>query len=675
MRLPTQPRARGVLIARFARAVLTVALALSLSASAALASRWTVDPAGGGDFTTIQAALDQQAVEFRDTVLVMPGEYAETITPPVFGPQPPAGWDAKTALVSAGGAAVTAMQSITAAPSAEKRGYANIDGFTFTGAVTLSGHRSSDYPFVRCVFMGPMNWSGGGEHYLEISDCDFYARTTLRYFYGPAQRLRFHSAPLTVSPISGLSHFTLVDCVFAGPADTLVYVSPPSDEIDTFERCVFSNAGIGIAYEGRPSDLGYGVASCVFRDLSKAGIWMEDSTDWSNQAPSTQLKGLYVFDSRFERCGTAVHWVYQRASIQARHAVLRRDTILASGGDALVLGPGVGAREYGIVDCIVDGSGGSGAVVLQSREFGTGYAPPSFTAVRTQFSNNVGDGLFIQDTLYHAGDGPPPGSLFRTVIKGCTFIDNGGAGLRIEAPSWDVDSCLAHGNGERGFALRATIPGFTTTATRNTSVLNRGDGFRFSSRGTPADSLFFIERNLAVMNTGAGIRVPFDGGLRHFAFNDAWSNYLAQYVAPGTPADSNLTVDPRFCALGAGDLTLEQGSPCGAGGVYGLIGALPEACPNTLAAGPGAPAGIAFAVRPSVARGEVEFVPPATGGEGVVEVFDLAGRVLWRAPLGPAAGAVRWRGEGREGRLRAGLYWARFTRGEERVARRLVWLE
>jgi len=80
-------------------------------------------------------------------------------------------------------------------------------------------------------------------------------------------------------------------------------------------------------------------------------------------------------------------------------------------------------------------------------------------------------------------------------------------------------------------------------------------------------------------------------------------------------------------------------------------------------------------VRPSVARGSVEFVPPATGGEGELELFDLAGRVVWRSPLGPATGALRWQGQGESGRVRAGLYWARFTRGDERTTERLVWLE
>lgn len=639
--------------------------------STALATRWTVDIGGGGDFTTIQAAIDQQAVEFRDTILVLPGEYAETITPPVYGPD-----GAKTALVSMGGAAVTPMLSITAAPAGVSRGYANIDGFTFTGAVTLDGHLPSDYPFVRCSFRGEVWWDGhgsGGTH-LHISDCDFHARTSLVYFYGVARDLRFHSAPLTVSSVGGLSNFRMLDCSFEGPADTLVYVPKWSDEQETFERCSFDSGGIGVVFQGGG---GYQriVRSCRFTDLSFAGIWMHDTTTYSGSGAGRYLFGLEASDSRFERCGTGIHWVFEKPYMGSR-VYLVRDTVRASSGDGIQLGPADTPWLFGVFDCLVEDNGGNGMSLRQdfNAGLGGGWFYSNYRVFRTRFVNNTGDGLFVHGSpLVKPGVEEDPGAAWRTKVAASSFIGNGGHGVHIDSPTWRVDSCLAMGNGRDGFSLRASVPVYENSAAGNTAVLNHGDGFRFTVNGPPADSLFFIERNLAVMNTGAGIRVPFNGGLPHFAFNDAWNNYLAQHIAPGSPADSNLTVNPRFCDLGAGDLGLEQGSPCGPGGLYGLIGALPESCPNTLAVEPEA-LRLSFTVRPTVARGSVEFVPPSLGPDGRVELFDLSGRRLWGAAFGPTTGSLWWQGQSETGHAQPGLYWVRFTCAGETQSQRLVWL-
>jgi hypothetical protein len=47
--------------------------------------------------------------------------------------------------------------------------------------------------------------------------------------------------------------------------------------------------------------------------------------------------------------------------------------------------------------------------------------------------------------------------------------------------------------------------------------------------------------------------------------------------------ENNLSADPLFCGLGAGDLRLESGSPCApdANPECGLIGALPVGCGST----------------------------------------------------------------------------------------------
>jgi hypothetical protein len=235
-----------------------------------------------------------------------------------------------------------------------------------------------------------------------------------------------------------------------------------------------------------------------------------------------------------------------------------------------------------------------------------------------------------------------------------------------------VRNCVAFANGDAGFACNSLITLESSRLSANTSALNQGDGFRLTGPAYPGDSLQLVQHNLAALNTGAGFRVP-PQSFGSFAFNDAWSNYQGQYVGAWGSADSNLTVDPRFCDLGAGNLGLQQGSPAGAGGAFGLIGALPEQCPNTTAVEPTAPR-LSFAVHPTVARGSVEFVPPSIGPDGRIEIFDVTGRRHWGAAFGPTTGALRWTGQSEHGHAQPGLYWVRFSRAGETQSQRLVWL-
>ena len=100
---------------RLASLVLTsLALLAAATPRAVHATHYVVDAGGGGDFTTIQAAVNQRQVQFRDTILVWPGAYAETITLPTVALQ--------AYLIGTGGAAVTSAQSIViAAPAGEMR--------------------------------------------------------------------------------------------------------------------------------------------------------------------------------------------------------------------------------------------------------------------------------------------------------------------------------------------------------------------------------------------------------------------------------------------------------------------------------------------------------------------------------------------------------------------------
>jgi hypothetical protein len=680
MRFPTHAPARLVSSARGLLA-LTLALLATLGAVSpgpASASHYVVDLNGGGDFTTIQAAVDAQAVEFRDSILVMPGAYDEVLT------LPPPGQGSLT-LVGLEGPGSTLVQTIQAGDIPDGYGWADLEGLTFMEAVSLSGTALQGVSFRKCAFRGEVQLGREGDSSTpRLSECDFFSRTRLQALYGTVRGLHFHGAPLYVTHNVGGTMY-MVDCTFEGPADTLVYM-PWAAESDPgfFSRCTFSGATNGLVYGGGAAG-GFAVSECAFNDLRNTAIFFEDSLEWGANYPFP----LDVVGSRFERCGTAVRWIGHVSSGIAGASQLARDTILASTRNGIVLGPG---SLMHITDCLIEGSGGPGAIVQQTQNptgpYDANQLLSAVTVSRSKFRHNRGDGLVIidQDTLpedpsneywwsywwpTYAANWVPQS------VDSCLFEDNGGAGLRILAPNWRVTHSLALGNGGDGFVLGCPDEGLPNSVTSNTSVLNQGTGIRVSGGSSPDDSVTNIRQNLAAMNSGAGFSVP-HRAVGSLAFNDAYQNYMGQYVGPASPADSNLTVDPRFCDLSAGlaGLGLQQGSPCGPSGVYGLIGARGEECANVTAVPRSAPSGtLAFSIRPSVARGSVEFVPPAGGGEGRAEVYDLAGRVVWRAPLGGATGSVRWNGEGERGRVRAGLYWVRFTRGAESATQRLVWLE
>lgn len=653
------PRAHGFRIA--------LSAALALLAAPAFATHYVVDLNGGGDFATIKAALHQQWFQWRDSIFIHPGCYPETIAldlpvPRYLGPLREPGWIEIDSLAS------TNYWSMACV----------LDHLVFRTHVELGYGLFQSAEFRSCVFKRGI--SSGAVLPPSFIDCDFHGLAKFGTIENPGYPIfrgsRFHSAPLSFAASNG--DVRAIDCTFEGPADTLIHLfRATNDDRVSFAGCTFSQADHGIV-----ADFGFGaglvVRASVFRDLEKAGIWyeqIEKVPPWFLTFPF----GCEVDDSRFEACGEAVHWRGLLSDSTGRwvgvNVLLQRDTVVSCTSNGLDVGP---LSRSGIYNCLIDGSGGAGAVVRQEvpATGGSDDGLSIFVTIST-FRNNRGDGLVLRDTAATAHESVVndlPGPDFW--IRGCTFSGNGGRGLEVSTADWSVEGCTALANGSDGFAWSTSAPGMPSELSSNTSVFNRGDGYRATRPTRLGDSLQFIQNNLAAMNAGAGFRMP-SVPFGSLARNDSWGNYLAPYLGAWGSLDSNLAVNPRFCDLPAGvtGLGLEQGSPCGPSGVYGLIGARPEECPNTLAVGSGAPSALAFAVRPSIARGLAEFVPPATGGEGVVELHDLAGRVVWRAPLGPATSVVRWHGEGESGRVRAGLYWARFTCGAERATRRLVWLE
>ena len=640
-------------LARLSRAGLAAFVAACLTAtfapSTVFASRWVVDQNGGGDFATIQEAVNswENGLGWRDSVLVMPGTYPETMTSnawPYF-------------IVGVGGSEATMVNSIGFIGYSSSHPY-RVEGIAFVEHVDVS-HCPQDVQFKRCVFGTSV--SGVNSRPPGFEDCDFYGRTALLGLGNSGHALfsasRFHSAPVQISVSDG--DVWLENCTFEGPADTLLFVEwADSDDPLYLRACRFENARHGVVSE---SPFGINVVSSTFRHLSEAGVWLEPELLWTDGFWS----GSRIERSRFEGCQTAIHWRPAPAPGLYENGLylsLDRDTVLACTGDGLVIGP---ITNLDIHNCVVDGSGGKGGVV--HLDYPAYYYPYSFgtALVRSSvFTNNLLGGLVLEDISAFT-----PGPYF---VDSCTFAQNGGPGLQANCSAWSIEHCMSFANGGDGFAFATPAPGYPTRLVANTSVFNQGDGVGLTGPVHPGDSLHVVQHNLSAMNAGVGFRVPHQS-FGSFAFNDAWTNYLGQYAGAWGSADSNLTADPRFCDLGAGDLGLQQGSPCGAAGLYGLIGALPEQCPNTTAVEPTTPR-LSFAVRPTVARGSVEFVPPTSGTEGRIELFDLSGRRLWGAAFGPTTRTLRWQGQSDAGHAQPGLYWVRFTRAGEVQSQRLVWL-
>jgi hypothetical protein len=629
-------------------AFVALCFAMLLSPARAHATHYVVDINGGADFTTIRAAIDQNFDEYRDTILVRPGDYDEALDGIL------ARW--QVYVVGVMGPLVTRTRSVAGFEGWQTR----IEGLTFTDAMSIHGRGAHCY-FSRCVFLGPVGAIGEAGPAC-IEDCDFYGRTDITQFefgYGPPfRRLRFHGAPVHAhNGGSGSSQFE--ECSFEGPADTLVDVFN-LDDPDVFTRCRFANARTGLLCHFEYDLGGLSVSNCSFEDLTEAGIRLAE------EETSVTEAGIAIIGSRFERCGTAVRWMAP-ATKKFNGPYLLGDTILASIHNGVEIG-----RFDGVVaNTIVDGSGGHGIAFFQTNADGTDNVEEGLSAYvwGSWITHNGGDGVFIENTSL-----PDPTRLSTNVVIECLLAQNGGAGVRVTCGRWQVSGCRAFANGGDGIVCTTTLSGLASAAYSNTSALNRGDGFRVFGPAAPGDSLSLVQHNLAVLNAGAGFRVP-SQSCGSFAFNDAWNNYAGQFVGAWVSADSLLSVDPRFCDLGEGNLSLQQGSPCGAGGIYGLIGGRSEECPNVTTVAPPAPGELAFAVRPTIARGSAEFVPPSVGQDGRVEVFDLSGRRLWSAPLGPTTGTVRWRGESDAGHAKPGLFWVRFTRAGDTQSQRLVWLK
>jgi len=611
-------------------------LLLALIAPRAQASHWRVDPSGSADFTTIQAALDAGG---RDTVLVEPGEYAESLS---YGPS-----TAPVVLAAVGGPLSTSIETIVASGAQLQR----VRDFTVLEALTLPP--AARFSFDSCRFIGEV-WAdaGGNSSTPHFNACTFLARTTLLQMVGTFNGLTFRGAPLFVSS-SGLGSLYLTGCDFSGPADTLVSADPTSGENGIFfTECRFDSAGEGIVYLPPFSDAtSNGVTRCVFEDLDGTAIQYDDTGEACAPCPD-QSPRLSVTDSRIERSGGGIVWLTGNPS----DVGLVADTLRAIDGDGVVLTP-VSGGSPPIHDLILEGGTGHGLWVRASprNAFLT-----SLDAANLDISGFALDGVRMESI-------PTSPQFLVSVVRNSMSHENGGDGFNIHAAGVTLSGNVAWGNGGHGIALTSepVNPNQPDSVLANTCADNGGDGIVLDHGPGGAAQAQIVQRNLAAGNAGAGIRAPAAASV---AYNDAWNNLIADYSGVAAPTDSNLVADPLFCDAAAHDYTVQASSPCAPGGVYGPIGAMPVACP-TASVDPLPDSGRLRAA-PNPFRGSLAFTAPADAG-GLLEVFDPQGRRLWSRTL-RAAERAEWDGVAFDRPIAPGIYLARFESAAGRQTVRVV---
>lgn len=652
MRLPLSAhRAR----ARHARLACPTAVLLLLAPSAAHATHYLVSAAGGGDFATVQAAVNADAIAPRDSILIAAGTYPESVTIPV---------DQKAAgvqIVAVAGGTVT-LHSIVSVGTSLFVPTCGLSGLTFDQPVDW-GARGADMAAANCVFeRGLADSSANPGRVPNLADCEF--RGPVRLFGWPFAfaGLRFMGAPL-VTGSGDDGDLTFRDCTFEGPADDLVTASGRSDEAMVFDHCEFAGAGTGIHLLDRHGLAGLRVRSCRFHDLASNGIAFEAPPGSIPRDPFGDF--FQIFNSRFDRCGTAVRWI---DTFEGMGSGMAMDSVYASTSDALIV-PGASYDNL-----VVEGSGGNGMVVRRTLLCPQEPSNPpmgmrGLQIRHSRFAGNAGAGVTVSDTLVGNANN---GFRILSTLADDQAVENGDAGFDLEGAYWHAGHCIARDNGGDGLRFTSVESGFDDMVGSCTFAGNRGAGLRWLRARTGGAEPQSSDHDLATRNGEGGI-VAAPTGPGRIAFNDAWKNRHGDFVNAPSPADSNLSADPEFCRDA---LTLVFGSPCGAGGVYGLIGAEPEVCGGKGRAeiagdAPAAAPPVAFAVQPNPARGAVEFtLPPGPGGR--IEVLDLQGRRVWSSAVGGGAMA-RWDGRTAAGSARPGLYLARLSRPDGVQLVRFVW--
>jgi len=167
-------------------------------------------------------------------------------------------------------------------------------------------------------------------------------------------------------------------------------------------------------------------------------------------------------------------------------------------------------------------------------------------------------------------------------------------------------------------------------------------------------------------------------------YGNAGGDWVGQ-IADQAGTNGNISLDPWFCDLVAGNVMLATGSPCGSEEAppgCGLIGALGVGCEYPSGAPENPVPSMLFLARPAPNpfSGETILsygIPTANASARVrLEIVDPNGRVvrgLVDGVAGPGIYRIRWNGmDDRGGALPSGVYWSRLRVGNREMMERIV---
>jgi hypothetical protein len=289
------------------------------------------------------------------------------------------------------------------------------------------------------------------------------------------------------------------------------------------------------------------------------------------------------------------------------------------------------------------------------------------TAVRWGQPN--GSPALVESTTIVRSSGTPIELHGGWKVSNTTLLDAAGDGVYLGGKGGLLENSVVRGVTGAGLRIHLDEEGAWAWAEQNTIVGNGGHGIMLTRGALGADAPVAIRRNLLVLNGGDGLNSSLP--CPSVVLNNAWLNYGSAFPVT-CEGDSNLTVDPVFCDLAAGDLAVSSVSPCRPDGAHGQIGALGVAC-TRLADATDTAHDHAW-ISPNPATDRVSLRTAWALGESEIEVLDLQGRKVWSAQA--IAGApVRWNGQDSSGqKVRTGLYWVRFSQGTAVQTRGLVWI-
>jgi len=361
-----------------------------------------------------------------------------------------------------------------------------------------------------------------------------------------------------------------------------------------------------------------------------------------------------------------------------------------------------------MTNCSVDGHLGTDMGGGLYTVVNTGSADLNMTncSVTNNSAKTSGAGIYVNggsvdlDTVVISSNESRPDATFHNgggfsfinaavTMDGVTCSDNnshfGGGGVIDGAPSAVVENSIFHGNTAMfyggGLAMQNAVTSSITgnTFADNNGTFSGGAGLYIMSCDPT------VGNNIMAFNTGAtgqanGVHVA--SGSPVFTCNDVFDNVGANFsgVSDPTGSDGNISVDPLFCDIDAGNFGLSASSPCVTGGC-GQIGAEGVGCGVTpVIDDPDILIPLAFKVEqnypnPFNPSTTIRFSLPAAAHTNVA-IYDVAGhlvKTLLDEPMAAQVHDVVWTGRDDNNQIVAtGVYFYMVASGDNKAVGRMA---